>query len=145
FQPRRRKPQEPYSTCFWLPENRGAGEPPALACRRAACTPGFGPLALLALRRLGIHPFRSQGLATAIPGRNCMKASSRSLALLVAVAVSACASPSKAQPLVTNFGTGTLLHPIQEPEALPYPSWCQGQPYHCCKEHVYIFGVNGLN
>src|SRR6516162_6975639 len=74
-----------------------------------------------------------------------MKALSHSAALLMVVAVSACVSPSRGQPLVTNYGLGTLLHPIQEPENVPTPNGWQGQPDACWKEHVYMFGVNGLN
>jgi hypothetical protein len=42
------------------------------------------------------------------------------------------------EPLVTHGGVGTVLHPIQKPDPLPFPSGC-------CKDHVYIFGINGLN
>jgi hypothetical protein len=48
-----------------------------------------------------------------------------------------------AEPLVTNFGLGTILHPIEEPNVISLPQWCRGRPCH--KERVHIFGVNGLN
>ncbi len=40
------------------------------------------------------------------------------------------------EPLVTNYGIGTVLHPVQAPHVAPCP---------CPKDHVYIFAVNGLN
>jgi len=30
-----------------------------------------------------------------------------------------------AEPLVTNFGLGTIVHPLQEPAYLPYAGNCQ--------------------
>jgi hypothetical protein len=79
-----------------------------------------------------------------------MRILSRSVTLLMVTALSACSSPSVAEsprfePLFAHSGTGSLLHPLEEPDAIPYPAWCQERPFTCCKEHVYIFGVNGLN
>jgi hypothetical protein len=79
-----------------------------------------------------------------------MRVLSRVVALAVPVLVSGCAWSAESgewhlEPLVTNFGIGTLLHPIQEPEAVAHPGGCDARSGHCCKEHVYIFGVNGLN
>jgi hypothetical protein len=79
-----------------------------------------------------------------------MKTLSHWVALMMVAEVSACSSLSRAEPprpepLFAHVGTGTFLHPLEEPETVPYPAWCQGRPYHCRKEHVYIFGVNGLN
>ena len=65
--------------------------------------------------------------------------------LVILAPVPACAAPGRAEPLVTNFGLGTFLHPIQKPPIISYPPWCQAQPFACCKDHVYIFGINGLN
>jgi len=48
-------------------------------------------------------------------------------------------------PLVTNYGLGHILHPLQEPAGVPVPCGPDGQPCPCDKDHVYIFGVNGLN
>src|SRR5262245_6901461 len=72
-----------------------------------------------------------------------MKAFFVALSAGVVLAVIAPASAPGIEPLVTNFGLGTILHPIQEPQALPAPN-CNG-PCKSCKEHVYIFGVNGWN
>ena len=47
------------------------------------------------------------------------------------------------EPLLTNVGLGTMLHPIQEPESYAIPTWCLSAPCH--KEHVYIFGIDGVN
>lgn len=74
-----------------------------------------------------------------------MKVVSRWVGLLAVAAFSTSATSARAEPLVTHFGIGSLLHPVQEPAAVALPSWCQTQPYQCCKDHVYIFGVNGFN
>lgn len=47
------------------------------------------------------------------------------------------------EPLATNFGLGTILHPIHEPGSIPYAKEWDKLPCH--KDHVYIFAVNGLN
>lgn len=49
------------------------------------------------------------------------------------------------EPFFAKFGTGTYLHPIQRPDHIPLPDCYGAGPCRCCKEHVYIFGVNGLN
>jgi hypothetical protein len=69
----------------------------------------------------------------------------------VAAAASGCCTPAwlpapRVEPLLSNTaGLGTLLHPIQEPETVAHPTCCHGPAEACGKEHVYIFGVNGLN
>lgn len=67
------------------------------------------------------------------------------LPLLLLGTVPACAFTAPVQPLATDIGLGGLIHPLQKPEAIRYPDRCQGRPDQCCKEHVYVFGVNGLN
>jgi len=79
-----------------------------------------------------------------------MKALSRWVAVMMAGVVSGCSLSAwpelpRIEPLLTNGGLGTLVHPIQKPETVPHPSWCHGPPDPCWNEHVYIFGVNGLN
>jgi pimeloyl-ACP methyl ester carboxylesterase len=69
----------------------------------------------------------------------------RLLPLVILGAGLGCAAPGRAQPLVTDVGLGTVLHPIQKPRAIPCPRCGQVQPCACCKDHVYIFGVNGVN
>jgi hypothetical protein len=49
------------------------------------------------------------------------------------------------EPLFAKYGTGTLLHPIEEPERVAMPACYKRGPCHCAKEHVYIYAVNGLN
>jgi hypothetical protein len=72
-----------------------------------------------------------------------MKAFCVALIAVVVLAVSAPAPAPAIEPLVTNFGLGTILHPIQEPQSLPVPN-CNGA-CRSCKDHVYIFCVNGWN
>ncbi len=48
-------------------------------------------------------------------------------------------------PIVSRYGIGTLIHPVQEPEKAPLPNPYTGQECHYRKEHVYTFAVNGLN
>jgi hypothetical protein len=67
------------------------------------------------------------------------------LPLVILGAVPACAAPGHAEPFVSNVGLGTVLHPVKKPRTITYPRWCLDQPVACCKDHVYIFGVNGLN
>lgn len=74
-----------------------------------------------------------------------MKVVSRIAVLCTAGALLGCAPMLRAEPLVTNFGIGTILHPIQEPEHVPLPSCYNQGPCRCCKERVHIFAVNGLN
>jgi pimeloyl-ACP methyl ester carboxylesterase len=64
------------------------------------------------------------------------------LALGLSVAGAGCAGPWRPEPLVTDFGLGHLIHPLQKPDHVGYPVGC---PDPCAKEHVYIFAVNGLN
>jgi hypothetical protein len=68
-----------------------------------------------------------------------------SLILVILGTVPASASTVQAQPLAANYGIGTFLHPIEQPQTISYPRWCQDRPFVCRKDHVYIFGVNGLN
>lgn len=74
-----------------------------------------------------------------------MRCLSRFAVLVVAGALLGCAPVLRAEPLVTNFGIGTLLHPVEEPEHVPLPSCYQNGPCHCCKERVHVFAINGLN
>lgn len=74
-----------------------------------------------------------------------MKLNAVALLAGVYLACTACTSVLRAEPLVTKVGVGTLLHPIQEPETVPLPSCYQQGPCVCRKEHVYVFGINGLN
>ncbi len=48
-------------------------------------------------------------------------------------------------PIVSRYGVGTLIHPVQAPENTPLPNPFPGQVCHYRKEHVYTFAVNGLN
>jgi len=48
------------------------------------------------------------------------------------------------EPVATSFGLGTVLHPIQKPDCPRCPC-CGQQPCTCCKDHVYIFVINGLD
>jgi hypothetical protein len=48
------------------------------------------------------------------------------------------------EPLVSSFGLGTVIHPIQKPDCLRCPC-CGHRPCTCCKDHVYIFVINGLD
>lgn len=41
------------------------------------------------------------------------------------------------EPLVTNYGLGNLLHPLQEPANVPT---CDAP-----KDHIYVFAINGVN
>ncbi|MBM4070405.1 MAG: alpha/beta hydrolase [Planctomycetes bacterium] len=64
------------------------------------------------------------------------------LALIVPCGQIACSSKVGAiEPLVTHGGLGTFLHPIQAPKN-GHSCLCG---LDCCKDNVYIFGVNGLN
>jgi len=65
--------------------------------------------------------------------------------LVAALACLAWTPAVRAEPLVSKVGVGTYLHPIQEPEAVVLPDCYAQGPCQCRKEHVYIFGVNGLN
>lgn len=75
-----------------------------------------------------------------------MKRTNAVFAVLLALAIPfgplACSAKVGAiEPLVTHGGLGTFLHPIQAPK--------NGHDcfsgVDCCKDSVYIFGVNGLN
>jgi hypothetical protein len=69
------------------------------------------------------------------------------LCKLSAVAVLAVMLGCEAPPLHARQqsppqnGLGTLVHPLQKPEAIPWP----GDVPCCHKEHVYIFAVNGVD
>lgn len=59
---------------------------------------------------------------------------------LLAAAFAIHAVPVQAfEPIVTHYGLGTFIHPLQKPDCPPGPS------ENCCKDHVYIFVVNGMN
>jgi hypothetical protein len=66
-------------------------------------------------------------------------------ATLLASVLIGLAGHARAELLFATAGTGTLLHPLQEPTDLSYPSCYYDGPCQWCKEHVYIFGINGLN
>lgn len=65
------------------------------------------------------------------------------VALAAWIAGTSCVSAG--EPLFAKYGSGTLLHPIEEPEHIPLPACYASAPYRCLKENVYIFTVNGLN
>jgi hypothetical protein len=68
------------------------------------------------------------------------------IAALLATLVWGLVEPARAiEPLFASGGTGTLLHPLEEPQHLRYPASCYDGTGRLAKEHVYIFGVNGLN
>jgi hypothetical protein len=69
----------------------------------------------------------------------------RFLAMGLVLIATGCTSSWRPEPLVTNFGLGHLVHPVEIPETLPVPICCNGPPDPSAKEHVYIFGINGLN
>jgi hypothetical protein len=65
-----------------------------------------------------------------------------SAVLLLAAMLGCEAPPAHARDRsLPQCGLGTLLHPLQKPEAISRP----GQVPCCHKEHVYIFAVNGLD
>lgn len=76
-----------------------------------------------------------------------MKRTNAALAVLLALTIVpfgplTCTSKLRAlEPLVTHGGLGTFLHPIQQPKN-GHDCFCGAD---CCKDSVYIFGVNGLN
>ena len=57
--------------------------------------------------------------------------------LVVGIVLLAAPGARAAEPLVTNWGIGNILHPIQEPASVPGGG--------CPKDHVYIFAINGVN
>lgn len=65
-----------------------------------------------------------------------MAARVRNLFIVGLVLLAAPAARS-AEPLVTNWGIGNVLHPIQEPASV---LGCG-----CPKDHIYIFAINGVN
>ena len=58
-------------------------------------------------------------------------------ALVAGLVLAAAPNARAIEPLVTNYGIGTFLHPVQDPGQVP---GCE-----CVKDHVYVFAVNGLN
>lgn len=72
---------------------------------------------------------------------------SRLILVLSAVMALGCLSSksSAVEPLFSKYGTGTLLHPVEEPEKIAMPACYDRGPCHCRKDHVYIYTVNGLN
>lgn len=64
--------------------------------------------------------------------------------MTLAVALISISHVSAYEPLVTHFGLGDIVHPMENVPAFPVPrdfdKLCQ-----CRKDHVHIFGVNGLN
>jgi len=69
----------------------------------------------------------------------------RLLALGLTLTGTGCATSWRPEPLVTEFGIGHLLHPVEEPDCVRLPPACSGPPERCRKDHVYVFAVNGLN
>lgn len=67
------------------------------------------------------------------------------VAAVLALALYAAATRAQADPLFASGGTGTILHPLQEPTNLRLPASCYDGTGRLAKEHVYIFGINGLN
>ena len=65
----------------------------------------------------------------------------RLLVLAPAVVATGCAT-WRPEPLVSEFGLGHLLHPIEEPACVAYPPGGVSQDQ---KDHVYVFAINGLN
>src|SRR5437868_45210 len=49
----------------------------------------------------------------------------RRTVLAVVACLAATAESRAIEPLVTTFGLGTILHPIQEPDVVPVPAWCE--------------------
>src|SRR5262249_7705316 len=66
-------------------------------------------------------------------------------ALLATLALGLVAPARAIEPLFANSGTGSMLHPLEEPKQLPYPASYYDGTSQLAKEHVYIFGINGLN
>ncbi|MBX7103323.1 MAG: hypothetical protein K1X57_04540 [Gemmataceae bacterium] len=66
-----------------------------------------------------------------------------SLNAALALATIACSTyrGQAVDPIFSKYGTGTLLHPIQEPDIVA--SDCPATK--AAKEHIHIFAVNGLN
>jgi hypothetical protein len=71
-----------------------------------------------------------------------MRTLARLLIFGLAVAGSGCATSMRPEPLVTEFGLGHILHPLEEPEHIRRPADCAKR---CHPEHVYVFAVNGIN
>jgi hypothetical protein len=69
----------------------------------------------------------------------------RSLALGLVVLSAGCAATWRPEPLVKDLGLGQLIHPLEEPDHIVYPSVCRERPDPCGKDHVYVFAINGLN
>lgn len=73
----------------------------------------------------------------------------RAMRTLLSTALFGCLFYSPAchgyEPIVSRYGIGTLIHPMQVPENIAPPNPHAGQPCRYNKEHVYTFAVNGLN
>jgi len=79
-----------------------------------------------------------------VPEASRMKTTALWLAVLAAVAgLIGAADLRGIEPLATNFGLGTILHPVHEPDSIPHAKEWARLPCH--KDHVYIFAVNGVN
>jgi hypothetical protein len=49
------------------------------------------------------------------------------------------------EPWMSRLGLGALFHPLQKPDGVPAPACTVDQAGSCCKDHVYIFAVNGMD
>ena len=56
---------------------------------------------------------------------------------IVSLMLLAAHSARAVEPLVTNYGLGNILHPLQEPACVPECA--------CPKDHIYVFAINGVN
>ncbi len=64
--------------------------------------------------------------------------------LLLASAFVVVGQPLRAlEPLGTYIGLGVVLNPLKKPAELSCPAASKDRP--CCKDHVYIFAINGLD
>ena len=60
--------------------------------------------------------------------------------LAIFLSIATIAAPCRAlamEPLLTRFGLGTIVHPLQAPSGTPVPK--------SCPDHVYVFAVNGVD
>lgn len=69
----------------------------------------------------------------------------RLLTLAVALAGAGCATPWRPEPLVSEFGIGHLIHPVEPPERIPCPPAVANGTAVCQPERVHVFAINGLN
>jgi hypothetical protein len=66
--------------------------------------------------------------------------------ILVAAGVMMCNPRLMAsEPWMSRLNLGALFHPLQKPDGVPAPACAVDQAGSCCKDHVYIFAVNGMD